>query len=99
MSQHKITFRTYLFTWLSLLGLTLLTSLLALVDTGRMSLIIGLLIAGVKALLIVGFFMHVFYDSKLIRVVVAGGITWLLILITLTLLDYGTRGWLPFPGK
>lgn len=99
MSQHRVSAPVYLFTWLGLLGLTLLTSLLALLNFGRMSMIIGLLIAGVKALLIVGFFMHVFYETKLVRVIVAGGVVWLLILFTLTLCDYITRGWLPLPGK
>jgi cytochrome c oxidase subunit IV len=35
----------------------------------------------------------------LVRVVTAGGIVWFLIMATLTLTDYMTRGWLPFPGK
>lgn len=99
MSQPRVSAPVYIFTWLGLLGLTLLTSLLALLNFGSMSMIIGLLIAAVKALLIAGFFMHVFYETKLVRVVVAGGIMWLLILFTLTLCDYVTRGWLPFPGK
>jgi hypothetical protein len=28
-----------------------------------------------------------------------GGVLWFLIMITLTLGDYLTRGWMPFPGK
>lgn len=49
------------------------------------------MIAGAKALLITGLFMHVFYETELVRVV-AGGLVWLLILFTLTLCDYVTRG-------
>lgn len=39
------------------------------------------------------------YKTQLVRVVLAGGVTWFLIMISLTLGDYLKRGWLPFPGK
>lgn len=99
MSQPTVSIKTYAFTWLALLGLTLFTSLLGLVDLGVFNLVAAVLIAAVKASLIAFFFMHAFYESKLVRVVLAGGIVWFLILISLTLVDYTTRGWLPFPGK
>lgn len=99
MSQPTVSIKTYAFTWLALLGLTLLTSLIGLVDLGIFNLVTAVLIAAIKASLIAFFFMHAFYESKLVRVVLAGGIVWFLILISLTLGDYITRGWLPFPGK
>lgn len=99
MTEPKVSSRTYLFTWATLLGLTLLTSLLGLMNLGAFSLPIAILIATVKAALIAGFFMHVLYDSKLVWVVVAGGVIWFLIMITLTVGDYISRGWLGFPGK
>jgi cytochrome c oxidase subunit 4 len=99
MSQPTVSIKTYTFTWLALLGLTLLTSLIGLVDLGRFNLVTAILIAGIKASLIAFFFMHAFYESKLVRVVLAGGVVWFLILISLTLGDYLSRGLLPFPGK
>lgn len=99
MSQSKVSVRTYTFTLLALLGLTLLTSLLALVDLGRFSFIAGVAIAAVKASLIASFFMHALYETKLVRVVLSGGVLWFLIMISLTIGDYLTRGWMPFPGK
>src|SRR5690348_9391307 len=99
MSQSTVSVRTYVFTVVALLGLTLLTSLLALVDLGQFSFIAGVAIAAVKAALIASFFMHALYETKLVRVVMAGGVIWFLIMISLTLADYLTRGWLPFPGK
>lgn len=99
MSQSTVSIRTYAFTLLALLALTLLTSLLALVDLGKFSFIAGVTIAAVKASLITAFFMHALYETKLIRVVMVGGVIWFLIMISLTLADYFTRGWLPFPGK
>ncbi len=99
MSHPKVSSRTYLLTWGGLLALTLLTSLLGLIDLGQFSVIVAVLIAAMKASLIAAFFMHALYDSKLVRVVIAGGVAWFLILVSLTLGDYITRGWLPFPGK
>jgi len=99
MSQSTVSVRTYTFTLLALLGLTLLTSLLALVDLGRFSFVAGVAIAALKASLIASFFMHALYEIKLVRVVLAGGVVWFLIMISLTIADYLTRGWMPFPGK
>ena len=99
MSQPKVSIKTYTLTWISLLALTLATSLIAFVDLGKFSLAVALVIAAMKASLIAMFFMHALYGSKLVRVVLCGGIIWFLILISLTLADYISRGWLPFPGK
>lgn len=99
MSQPKVSATTYIFTLLGLLALTLLTSLLALVDLGKFSFVAGVVIAALKASLIASFFMHALYETKLVRVVMAGGVIWFLIMISLTLGDYLTRGWMPFPGK
>lgn len=99
MSQPTVSARTYAFTLLTLLGLTLLTSLLALLDLGQFSFVAGVAIAVIKASLIAAIFMHALYDTKLIRVILAGGVIWFLIMISIILGDYLTRGWLPFPGK
>ncbi len=99
MSQSTVSVRTYSFTLLGLLALTLLTSLLGLVDLGRFSFVAAVAIAAVKASLIACFFMHALYETRLVRVVMAGGVIWFLIMISLTLADYLTRGWMPFPGK
>ena len=60
---------------------------------------LALVFAVAKATLIAAFFMHALVESKLVRVVIAGSLVWFLILVTLTLGDYVTRGWLSFPGK
>jgi cytochrome c oxidase subunit 4 len=93
MAQPTVSRKTYLFTFLSLLGLTLLTTLLGFVDMGPFNTIVALLIAAVKASLIAAFFMHALYESKLVRVVLAGGVIWFLILITITMSDYIGRNW------
>jgi cytochrome c oxidase subunit 4 len=49
----------------------------------------------VKATIIILFFMHVRYSSKMVWVIAAAGFVWLLILVGLTLTDYFSRTWLP----
>ena len=94
MAQPTVSKRTYLFTFLGLLGLTLLTTLLGFIDMGAFNTVVALLIAALKASLIAAFFMHALYESKLVRVVIAGGMIWFLILITITISDYISRSWL-----
>jgi cytochrome c oxidase subunit 4 len=55
---------------------------------------VALTIAVIKATLVVLYFMHLRYSSKLTQVVVAAGVCWLIILFALTLSDYLTRHWL-----
>ena len=91
--------KTYLFTWIGLLGLTLATTLLGFLNLGQFSIILAVLFALAKGSLIVSFFMHAAYEQKVIRVILVGGFVWFSILFSITLGDYITRGWLPFPGK
>ena len=54
-----------------------------------------MLIAACKALLVILFFMHVRYSSRLTWVFVGAGFFWLMILLSLTLADVLSRRWLP----
>jgi len=99
MAQPTVPKRTYLVTYIALLALTLANVLLAYLNLGPFSMAISILLAAIQASLIAGFFMQALYESALVRVVTAGGVIWFLIMATLTLTDYITRGWLPFPGK
>jgi|tagenome__1003787_1003787.scaffolds.fasta_scaffold20989530_4 cytochrome c oxidase subunit 4 len=99
MKEPVVSIRTYTLTWLALLALALATTLIGLLDLGPFSMGIAILIATAKAALVVAFFMHGRYESKLVRVIIAAGVIWFLIMISNTLGDYITRGWLPFPGK
>jgi cytochrome c oxidase subunit 4 len=72
---------------------TALTVLVAFFDLGIFNNIVMLLIASVKALLVVLFFMHVRWSTRLTWVVAASGFVWLIILFGLTMTDYLTRGW------
>jgi len=72
---------------------TALTVAVAFVDLGALNNVLMLGIAMTKAMLVILFFMHVRWSSRLTWVVVASGFFWLLILFGLTMMDYLTRGW------
>jgi cytochrome c oxidase subunit IV len=61
-------------------------------NLGPFNLIFALAIAITKALLVVLFFMHIKGSSPLLHLAAGAGLLWLLILISLTLGDYITRG-------
>jgi cytochrome c oxidase subunit 4 len=99
MSQPAIKPRGYVLTWAALLILALATTLIGYLDLGPFNTVIAIAIATAKAALIVAFFMQARYESKLIHIIIAGGIIWIIIMISNTIGDYFTRGWLPFAGK
>ena len=91
MSHHVISLKTYLLVFFALLVLLALTVLAREIEDPALNLVVALTIAVTKAVLIVLFFMHVRYNSFVIRVVVLSGFLWLGILITFTVSDYMTR--------
>lgn len=74
---------------------TVLTYFAATWEMGVFNPIVALAIACTKATLVILFFMHVRYSSRLTKITVVAGFFWLLILITLSLSDYITRDWAP----
>jgi cytochrome c oxidase subunit IV len=95
VSEHIVQLKVYVAIFLALLAGTALTVVAGLHDFPRQwNVIIALTIAVVKATLVVLYFMHVRYSSRLIWVVFTSALFWLAILFALTLSDYWTRGWL-----
>jgi cytochrome c oxidase subunit 4 len=97
--EPRLSRKTYVLAYLALLALTLITTLIAYLNLGVWNTVIAIGIAAVMASIIAGVMMHALYESLLVRIIVSGGIIWFLIMVTLTLGDYVSRGWLPFPGK
>jgi cytochrome c oxidase subunit 4 len=90
----------YIAIFLALLALTGATVAVAEFDLGVMNDVVALGIAATKAMLVLLFFMHVRYSTRLTALTAIGGFLWLAILIGITLTDYFTRVTvLPVPGK
>jgi cytochrome c oxidase subunit 4 len=99
---HVVPVKTYLTIFAALMAFTAITVAVAFVDLGPLNNVVMLGIAVVKATLVVLFFMHVRYSTRLIPIVAVGGFLWLLILFGFTMSDYLSRGWLgagaPWPA-
>jgi cytochrome c oxidase subunit 4 len=98
MNEHVIPPRLYVAIWAALVVLTLLTTGIAYVDLGLFNPIVALTIAVCKATLVVLFFMHVYYRTRLTWVFIAAGVLWLGLLIGFVLTDALSRGWILTPA-
>jgi cytochrome c oxidase subunit IV len=94
MSSHIASTKLYYSVFFALIVGTVLTYLAALVDFGFMNNVVMLTIAVAKALLVILFFMGVRWSSRLTWVVAGSGFFFLLIMFSITMSDYLTRGWM-----
>ena len=83
----------YIAVFLALAAGTLLTWWVSTIDLGAWNTPIALLIATIKAVLVIRFFMHVIHSTRLTWVVVIASFLWLGVLFVLTFADYLTRIW------
>lgn len=100
MSEHSTSPRVYILTFLALMVLTAATVWVATIDLGWANDVVAMAIAVTKALLVLWFFMHLRYSTRVTVLTAVAGFFWLAILIFLTLNDYLTRETLfPYLGK
>jgi cytochrome c oxidase subunit 4 len=92
-ARHIVGPGVYLVILFALLVGTALTVWASYVDLGFWNPIIALAIATTKAMLVVLFFMHVWYSSKLTKLAIFSGVFMFLVLISMTLTDYISRAW------
>lgn len=93
MSQHIASAKLYIGVWVALMCLTAATAAVSWIELGPFNLVLALVIATSKMLLVSLFFMGVKYISqKMTIVVIIAGLFWLFILLSLSAMDYITRG-------
>jgi cytochrome c oxidase subunit 4 len=90
--EHIVPIRIYVAIFVTLLVMTAITTAVAFVDLGPLNVIVMLAIAFFKASLVILYFMHVRFTNRVTQLAAASGFAWLLIMFTLTLSDYVTRG-------
>jgi cytochrome c oxidase subunit IV len=91
--HHIVTPTVYVMVFGALLLGTALTVVAANIDMGVFNPIVALGIASTKAVIVILFFMHVKYQTNLIKMTVGAGFFTFLVLITMTLSDYISRAW------
>lgn len=97
MSGHVSPVSLYITIFLALMVLTAATVGAAFVDLGQFNFLVAMIIAGFKASLVVWYFMHLKYASKLTKLSVATGVFFLAILLGLLLVDYLSKSFVSAP--
>jgi cytochrome c oxidase subunit 4 len=96
-SVHVSPLSTYIGIFSALMVLTAITVGVAFINLGALNPIVALGVAAIKATLVILFFMHVKYSSRLTKLTVVLSLFFVVILFAETLMDYATRGWGPNP--
>jgi cytochrome c oxidase subunit 4 len=91
---HHVPMSTFNVVIILLMALLVVTVIAAFIPLGELNMIVAMTIACIKAMLVMLFFMHVKYSSRLTKVFVSASFLWLAILFALTFPDYISRGWL-----
>jgi len=91
--QHIVSPKVYFLIFMALLVCTALTIGASYLEMGPWNPVVAIAIACVKATLVVLFFMHIKYSSKLMKLTVGAGLFTFLILVGMSLSDYFTRAW------
>ena len=97
--QHIVPVSVYLAVFFTLIALTWVTAYVATIDLGGLNIFVALSIAIFKASLVILFFMHVKYGTKLTKMIVGAGFFWLILLLFIVMTDIWTRSWMGVPGR
>jgi cytochrome c oxidase subunit 4 len=91
VSEHIVSPKIYIVIFSSLILGTGITVWAAFQDFKQFNIVIALVIATIKATLVVLYFMHARYSPKRTQLVIVCSVFWLAIMLALTLSDYDTR--------
>lgn len=98
MADHAAALKSYYLIFAALIALTGVTVAAAFMHLPEsldwLHTPIAFAIAGVKATLVLLFFMHLWGSPRLFWLVAFGSLLWLAIMFVLTFADYLTRAWL-----
>ena len=91
--EHVVGPKIYGIIFGSLLIFTAITVGASYLELGVFNAVVALGIACIKAVLVILFFMHVKYSSRLTKLTVAAGFFTFIVLITMSMTDYISRAW------
>jgi cytochrome c oxidase subunit 4 len=90
-SHHIVSFATQLKVWIALIFFTWLTVTIAYIDFKNLAVFVALSIAVVKSTIVLTYFMHLKFDSKILTVFLILVIVLFGAFIGLTFFDYALR--------
>ncbi len=85
---HITSYRTHLWILITLLALTFVTITVTWIDLSALTVLVALVIASVKAYLVLTNFMHLKFESSLFRVFIGMVLAIYVLVILFTLSDY-----------
>ena|SRR5882762_547024 len=91
--HHIVSPKVYFLIFLALLVGTAITIGASYLDLGPYNAALAIAIACTKATLVVLYFMHIKYSSKLMKLTVGAGVFTFLILVGMSMSDYISRAW------
>lgn len=89
--SHIVGTRTFVLVWAALLALTAATVTVAKMDLGVFSTLTAIVIASIKAGLVLWFFMHLKYEKRLLKLLLLVPIVTLAVIIGMTFIDVWYR--------
>lgn len=94
MSHHVLSLKAHFAVFAALMILTVITVMVSTVDLGAWNTIVALLVASIKGLVVILWFMHVKFSSRLTQLFVCAGFIWLIVMVLIMTSDYSARGWI-----
>ena len=90
---HIVPYADHFSTWIGLIILTIMTVTVSVygAELYTMSVLTAMLIASTKALIVAFYFMHLKYDLKIYRIMIAIVLVLFVVFVALTMVDYVER--------
>ncbi|MBS1519293.1 MAG: cytochrome C oxidase subunit IV family protein [Bacteroidetes bacterium] len=88
---HHPTYGVNILVWIGLLSLTSITVAVAGINLGSLALSAALIIALVKSMFVINFFMHLKYDNKVFKIFVGVCMLIFIVVLILTFFDLTFR--------
>ncbi len=88
---HIVSYKTQAFVLIALLVLTGITVVVTRFEFGPLNTLVAMLIAGVKAVIVLAWYMHLKYEKRMLPMFVAGVIILFLLVLFVTFFDYSYR--------
>ncbi len=90
-NEHIVSYKLYLLVLAGLITLTLMSVGATHIQLTNLSVFTAILLASVKSVLVLVFFMHLKFDNKLLQILVTAVFTLIALVLFITFLDYNVR--------
>lgn len=89
--SHIVPYKMYLYILAGLISLTLISVGVTEIEFGEFSVFVALLLATIKATLVLIYFMHLKFDNKILQILVPAIFIIVALVIFIVFLDYNYR--------